>query len=209
MKLKVLFKAFNVRTMPFMSGYRPDWVSPRKLEYNCALLLFTDKQHINPGEEHQCILQPFVYEFWAGKVAINDVLRCMEGPRQVGEAIVQEIIQDITDVSSMCCDIPRGDDHSFCPSCGKEWEPCCKFCLKHKNNHDASEEDDKLRCRLPWVHTFYTPKQKDRPVVYQHGHASCFHCGRVVGDHAVSMNKLWCKPPFDTCYKELLKKENR
>jgi len=166
MKLKVLFKAFNVREA-FMSGYRPDWCSPRKLEYNCAQLIFTDKQHINPGEEHQCILQPFIPEFWAGKVAINDVLRCMEGPRQVGEAIVQEIIQDITDVSSMCCDIPRGDDHNFCPNCGKEWEP-------------------------------------QKRVVGQ----CCYHCGRVVGDHAVAMNKLWCKPPFDTSYKPL-SKENK
>jgi hypothetical protein len=195
MKLKVLFKAFNVREA-FMSGYRPDWCSPSKLEYNCAQLIFTDKQHINPGEEHQCILQPFIPEFWAGKVAINDVLRCMEGPRQVGEAIVQEIIQEIAD---MCCDIPRGVDHNFCPNCGKDWEPRCKFCDKHKTDHDVSS-DGKIRCKFP------TPIQKEptKRVVDQ----CCYHCGRVVGDHAVAMNKLWCKPPFDTSYKPL-SKENK
>ena len=91
MKYKVLFTAFLVRTTPIASGYRPDWGCDKKPDYNCAMLTFTDKELIVPGEQHECFLQPMCPEFW-GNVAINDTLRCMEGSRQVGEAVILEIM---------------------------------------------------------------------------------------------------------------------
>ena len=88
----VLFTANHSRTTPIRSHYRPDWCSDSKPEYNCAQLLFDDIQDINPGESHYCTLQPMRPDLW-DKVMINDTLRCMEGSRQVGEALILKIIE--------------------------------------------------------------------------------------------------------------------
>ncbi len=89
MMYKVLFT--SAKGNPVFSHYRPDWCSESKPEYNCAQLLFTDTSCIVPGETHECLLQPLRPELWNG-VAINDTLKCMEGPKRVGIAIVLEII---------------------------------------------------------------------------------------------------------------------
>lgn len=73
-----------------MSHYRPNWSSERKPEQNCAQLLFTDKVKIDPGETHECLLEPFAPHLW--EVEIGDILDCMEGTHKVGEALVLEIL---------------------------------------------------------------------------------------------------------------------
>lgn len=90
MKLHVLFSLNNARKTGVMSSYRPDWTSELKPEHNGGVLSFTDKQIIMPGESHECILEPLVPEFWS-RIRLNDVLECMEGSRQVGQALVLEI----------------------------------------------------------------------------------------------------------------------
>ena len=91
MKYKVLFTAFLVKKTPIRSSYRPDWTCDNKPDYNCAMLSFSDKEEIAPGESCECFLQPLVPSLWVN-VAINDALRCMEGSRQVGEAVILEIM---------------------------------------------------------------------------------------------------------------------
>lgn len=86
---KVLFNC--TRSKPVFSRYRPDWYSDSKPEYNCAQLLFTDTGCIISGQKRECFLQPLKPELW-NKVAVNDILKCMEGPNQVGEATILEII---------------------------------------------------------------------------------------------------------------------
>lgn len=90
MKFKVLFSLNASKRHPIMSYYRPDWVSDSKPDYNCAQILI-DVPILNPGEKCHAILEPLAIDLW-NNVVINDVLKCMEGPHQVGEAIVLEII---------------------------------------------------------------------------------------------------------------------
>jgi len=91
MKYKVEFKLTNRQT-PVSSRYRPDWISTTKPEYNCAQLLFTDKYTVSQGESRECILEPFAIYSW-NNVKVGDVLKCMEGPTEVGHATVLEIFE--------------------------------------------------------------------------------------------------------------------
>lgn len=93
MKYRVLFTAYRVRKTPIFTHYRPDWTSDTKPDYNCAQLLFDDRPTIEPGETHECLLQPLNASLW-GSVIVGDVLQCMEGSRAVGEASVLEIIEE-------------------------------------------------------------------------------------------------------------------
>lgn len=91
MKYKVLFTVTHIKKLAVRSGYRPDWISSYKPEYHCAQLIFEGKESLAPGEQYKCILEPLHPELWE-TVIINDTLLCMEGPRQVGEALVIEVI---------------------------------------------------------------------------------------------------------------------
>jgi len=75
-----------------MTDYRPTWQSDSKPDHNSGVFAFTDLKIIDLGESHQGLLYPLAPELWT-TVRINDVLRCMEGSRQVGEAVVLEIIE--------------------------------------------------------------------------------------------------------------------
>lgn len=91
MKYRVLFTAYHdMRKLPIWSSYRPDWTSNNKPEYNCGQLTF-EGGPIEPGFQRQCILTPLMPELWE-TVITNDTLRCMEGSKQVGDAVVIEII---------------------------------------------------------------------------------------------------------------------
>ena len=91
MKYKVLFTLTHVKKLSIRSGYRPDWISSYKPQYNCAKLSFEGKESLAPGEQYQCVLEPLKPELWE-TVITNDVLLCMEGLRQIGEALVIEVI---------------------------------------------------------------------------------------------------------------------
>lgn len=89
MKFKILF--VSDKKVPIKSGYRPDWCSNNKPYYNCAQLIFNDKDSIMLGEKHECLLEPLCPVLW-NNIMINDALKCMEGSKQVGKAIVLDII---------------------------------------------------------------------------------------------------------------------
>jgi hypothetical protein len=90
---KILLTLNNKRRSPIVSEYRPDWIGDNKPEYNGARVLFTNDEILPPGERCQCILEPFAQEFW-DKVVVGDTLKCMEGPTEVGEAVVLEIMAE-------------------------------------------------------------------------------------------------------------------
>ena len=92
MKYKVTF-TLTANRSPVSSHYRPNWISDSKPEQNCAQLLFTDKPSISYGESRDCILEPFAKQLW-NNVKIGDVLKCMEGLTEVGEAIILEILDE-------------------------------------------------------------------------------------------------------------------
>lgn len=91
MRFKVLFKLYDgVRHTGVKNIYRPDWCLDNKLDFNCGQIISSDL--IELGKSYECELQPLCPEFWKN-VRLNDILRCMEGSRQVGEATVLEILE--------------------------------------------------------------------------------------------------------------------
>lgn len=78
------------RKTPIASGYRPDWVSDRKPEYNCAqLLLPQGSPSLQLGAEMGAVLQPLRPELW--HVERDDELKAMEGAKHVASAVVLEV----------------------------------------------------------------------------------------------------------------------
>jgi hypothetical protein len=75
-----------------MTNYHPTWTSDSKPEHNSGIFVFIGLKIINLGESHEGTLYPLVPELW-NAVRTNDVLKCMEGSKQVGEAVVLEIIE--------------------------------------------------------------------------------------------------------------------
>ena len=66
--------------------YRPDWVSDNKPDYNGARVLIEGGK-CELGETVSATLQPLIPALWTA-VKVGDVLKAMEGPKQVGEAVV-------------------------------------------------------------------------------------------------------------------------
>lgn len=93
MKFRVRFHHYaDVRKTPIFSNYHPGWIAPNKPDQNSAALFFDDVKMLMPGETHNCILEPLCPELWT-QVENNDILKCMESSRQIGEALVLEIIK--------------------------------------------------------------------------------------------------------------------
>lgn len=93
MRFKVRFTLNRIRKNGILSGYRPTWTSDSKPEYNSSAVYWSG-EGIGLGETREAIIIPLVPHMWE-KVMPNDILRCMEGNRQVGEAIVLEILPDV------------------------------------------------------------------------------------------------------------------
>lgn len=92
MKFRVEFTLFNVRKSDIRSGYRPSWLNKTKLpNQSSGQLTFIGVPSINLGETYTCTLQPVVVELW-NDVQVGDELKCMEGLKQVGKAIVLAIL---------------------------------------------------------------------------------------------------------------------
>jgi hypothetical protein len=89
-----------------MPGYRPDWKSTSKPEYNCAQV-FMAQTKLTSGEDGWVFLQPLSAELW-NKVAIDDVLFCQEGPKEVGRAIVIAIYQELPGEYAWGANVPPG-----------------------------------------------------------------------------------------------------
>jgi len=77
-------------TIPTKTGYRLDWISEKKPEYNCAaVFLNREVDELVPGEESDVILRPLIPDLWV--VDINDELKAMHGSDHVGTATVLKI----------------------------------------------------------------------------------------------------------------------
>lgn len=72
------------------SGYRPDWVSDKKPEYNCAaVFLSREVEELAHGEKSEVILRPLIPDLWV--VDVGDELKAMEGLEHIGTATVLKI----------------------------------------------------------------------------------------------------------------------
>ncbi len=92
MKFKVCFKLERVKTRPVLTGYRPTWANDSKPDQNSGALTFDDKDEIKPGEIHVCYLHPLASEYW-NNVKPFQWMKCMEGSKVVGVAIILERIE--------------------------------------------------------------------------------------------------------------------
>ena len=83
----------DIRKSSIRTGYRPDWISDSKPEFNCArVILRTKDDEIAPGQWAKALLQPLVPEYWK-EVGFGDKLSCQEGLAKVGEAIVIDVFE--------------------------------------------------------------------------------------------------------------------
>ncbi len=87
--LKVILNVHD-KTVPIRAGYRPDWVSDAKPQYNCAAVWLITEE-IPPGTKTAAVvLQPMQPELWEG-VERGTELRAMEGRRHVATAKVMSV----------------------------------------------------------------------------------------------------------------------
>jgi hypothetical protein len=97
LKLKVRFRLLTTEEGGRKTGvanhvYRPDWVGPKKPEYNGAQIegLPELPDLLMPGQEATVDLLPLRSEYW-GDPEPGDLLYAMEGARKVGEATILEV----------------------------------------------------------------------------------------------------------------------
>lgn len=93
MKFKIRFTLNHMRRNGILSGYRPTWCADSKTDHNSGMIHWSG-EGIGLGETREVILWPLAPDLWT-KVAVNDILKCMEGSRVVGEATVLEILPDV------------------------------------------------------------------------------------------------------------------
>lgn len=93
MKFKLRFTLNHTRRNGILSGYRPTWCSDSKPDHNSGIIHWPG-EGIDKGETREVFLWPLAPEFWE-QVRVNDILKCMEGSRVVGEATVLEILEDV------------------------------------------------------------------------------------------------------------------
>jgi len=84
------FTPYN-RKLGVISGYRPDWISEGKPDYNCGCLVSFSSYMLYLDVNHICALMPLKAELW-DNVKVGDDLYAMEGPNEVGCAEVIGII---------------------------------------------------------------------------------------------------------------------
>lgn len=92
MKFKVLFILNSVRKNGIKNNYMPTWISNSKPNHNSGMIIFNDIEFLEKEISHICELSPLCSEFWED-IRLNEVLNCMEGTKQVGSAIVLDIIK--------------------------------------------------------------------------------------------------------------------
>jgi hypothetical protein len=82
----------DVKRLPITTGYRPDWTSSSKPEYNCAALKLPDEFELFPGESvMDATIIPLVQELWA-LVEVGDKIVAREGPKEIGIGTVIEVV---------------------------------------------------------------------------------------------------------------------
>lgn len=79
------------RSKPVFSGYRCQWRSARKPEWNDAKVEFDDER-LNPGAATDATLTLSVPSSWRGVVEVGDSLEGGEGSRVVATATVLAVM---------------------------------------------------------------------------------------------------------------------
>lgn len=94
MKFRIRLTLNDIKKCPIYSGYRPTWMCDSKPDQNSGMVYWSGGNAVKPGETQEGFLQPLASEYWE-KVGLNDTLKCMEGSRVVGTAVVLEILPDV------------------------------------------------------------------------------------------------------------------
>lgn len=90
-RVYLLPRELGGRTKPVFSGYRCQWRSGRKPEWNDAKVEFDDER-LDPGASTDATLTLSVPLYWRGVVEVGDELEGGEGSRVVATATVLEVI---------------------------------------------------------------------------------------------------------------------
>ena len=82
------------RQQEIRTGYRPsfwfgEYINDQRAYYDAHLFL-TEVQHLAPGEEAHATIRPHSPEYW-GDVKPGMILHVCEGPRLIGNAVVESI----------------------------------------------------------------------------------------------------------------------
>jgi hypothetical protein len=93
MKFKVIFTINNKRKSGICSKYFPTWVSNSKPEHNGGRIILLDRDMLELSDTCTCLLEPFMPDLWKN-VKIGDILKCMEGLKEVGAARVLSIEEE-------------------------------------------------------------------------------------------------------------------
>jgi hypothetical protein len=93
----VEYELGTLRKTPIKNGYRPDWVSTSKPEYNCGTLsLDGDREFVQVGEKNvQALLIPLRPELWL-TVKKGEVLESREGAATSGVAVVRGVFKSLS-----------------------------------------------------------------------------------------------------------------
>jgi hypothetical protein len=93
MLILVRFRAMTTaeggRRYAVASGFRPEWTSEKKPERNEGTLMLSSSQ-CTLGKRIVGVIYPVAPELWY-RVKIGDTLQCCEGPKIVGDAIVDGV----------------------------------------------------------------------------------------------------------------------
>lgn len=92
-RLRLLSTQQGGRQGPIYSGYRSCWGFPSELhaDMHDGPLLLEGQDRLNPGETTIVRLHPLVPNYWP-KVSDGLTLGMFEGSRQVGDAVVIEVV---------------------------------------------------------------------------------------------------------------------
>lgn len=92
-RLRLLTSEQGGRSGPIYSGYRSCWGSPPDVheDMHDGPLLIEGQDVLNPGEVATVRLHPLFPEYWP-EVSEGLILGMFEGSRQVGEAVVVEVV---------------------------------------------------------------------------------------------------------------------
>lgn len=84
----------NVRTTPFISGYRPTFDFGMGNLTSGRILLNKEKELFYPGETEEVEINFLFKEFLGSKFKVGEKIVFREGSHRVGEIIITEILED-------------------------------------------------------------------------------------------------------------------
>jgi translation elongation factor EF-Tu-like GTPase len=89
-KAKIKINTKGGRTLPFTTGYRPGFVFIKNKQTSGSINLL-EKEELSPGEQSVVEIY-FVSNVLLGEIKSSTMFKFYEGPCEIGEGIVLEVI---------------------------------------------------------------------------------------------------------------------